>query len=97
MSCVGIFIYCGFTLWLKEGWGFIASQEILGVELTEKNLANLSVFIILPFGFGGMLLAVYHFSVDLALRILNYAAALVSIVGTVLNYLFTLLISIHLF
>lgn len=91
LGCTGVFIYCGYTLWLQEGW------NVIRADMTEKNLASLSVFIILPFGFGGMLLAVYHFSVDLALRILEYSAGLVSVVGSILNFFFSLLISIHLF
>ncbi|MBI3019213.1 MAG: hypothetical protein HYY61_04910 [Deltaproteobacteria bacterium] len=77
-------------------WDFLHSSEVLGVTLNQKNMANLSVFILMPFAFGGMLMAVYHFSVDLAMKILSRSGLLVALIGNFLYYLFVLTIVIYL-
>ncbi|HBQ21707.1 MAG: hypothetical protein A2Z91_03035 [Deltaproteobacteria bacterium GWA2_38_16] len=92
-----VFAICGYHLWLQEGIQGLASQEVLGVKLNQKNLANLSVFILMPFGFSGMLMAVYHYSVETAIKILDSSALLISAVGGALNYFFMLIISFRLF
>lgn len=85
------------------GWGgyhlwrdFLYSSEVLGVTLNQKNIANLSVFILIPFMFSGMLMAVYHFSVDLAMKILSRSSLLVTAIGSVLYYLSALTLVIFL-
>ena len=73
----------GYQMWRD----FLYSSEVLGVTLNQKNIANLSVFVLIPFIFSGMLMAVYHFSVDLAMRILNRSSLLITVIGSVLYYL----------
>lgn len=82
----------GYHLWRD----FLYSSEVLGVTLNQKNMANLSVFVLMPFAFGGMLMAVYHFSVDLAMRILSRSGLLVTLIGSFLYYLVVLTIVIGL-
>ncbi len=76
----------GYHVWVD----FLSSSEVLGVTLNQKTLANLSVFILIPFVFSGMLMAVYRFSVDLAMKILGQASLLVTLIGSILYYLFVL-------
>ena len=86
----------GYHLWRDFLYPSEVLAEVLGVTLNQKNMANLSVFILMPFAFGGMLMAVYHFSVDLAMRILSRSSLLVTVIGSVLYYMAVLTIVIFL-
>jgi len=43
--------------------------------------------------FGGMLMALYQWSVDFAMKVFNAAGVIVSFIGGLLNYFFSLTIS----
>lgn len=84
----------GIGLWREEGGlSGLFSSDVLGVPLTQRTLANVSVFLILPFLFGGMLMALYQWSIDFAMKAFNAAGVIVSFIGGVINYFFSLTIS----
>src|SRR3989338_8090295 len=86
----------GYHLWRDFLYPSEVLAEVLGVTLNQKNMANLSVFVLMPFAFGGILMAVYHFSVELAMKILSRSSLLVSLIGSFLYYLSVLTMVIYL-
>ncbi|MBI4040272.1 MAG: hypothetical protein HY390_00220 [Deltaproteobacteria bacterium] len=85
--------YGGFHLIAQEGLQGLFTREVMGVDLNQKTMAHISIFLIMPFGLGGILMAIYQFSADLAVKLLNVAALLVSILGSTINYFLTLTIA----
>ena len=88
----------GAEYYFQEGIKGILSSEVAGVRLTQKHVANIATFLFMPFMFGGILLAIYEFSIDFALKLLESAVIIVGVIGGALNYFFVLtLVTISLF
>lgn len=92
ISSFSLASYLGIGLWIEEG-GLrgVLSSDVLGVPLTQRTLANVSVFLLLPLLFGGMLMALYRCSVDFAMKVFNAAGVIVSFMGGAINYFFGLI------
>jgi hypothetical protein len=91
-ASAGGVLWGGYHLIAEQGLSDLFSSKVMGVALNQKTLSSLSVFVLLPFGLSGILMGIYTLSVEFAMKLLNSAALIVSMIGSTLNYFFTVTI-----
>ena len=89
-------IWSGAGLAIGEGFQGLLSGDVLGVHLKQRQIANLTAFIIMPFMIGGLLLTFFEMAADVAMHVFNYSALLVGLLGGILNTFFILILTISL-